>query len=71
MFAAYACPPNVSEAVIAHENKLRRNKKPKEPKDNNLTSKSRSSSEESFEEISPSEVLELDKILGNFSINYK
>lgn len=59
---AYACPPEVYAASKAHDDKLRRNKKPKEAQTNNT--KSRSSSEESFEEISASEILELDKLLG-------
>lgn len=62
--SAYACPPNVNSASSSYENKLRRNQK---SKSNSFNTKSRSSSEESFEEISPTEILEIDKILGGFS----
>lgn len=61
-FSAYACPPDVYAASKAHDSKLRRKKKVKE--DNVDNPKSSYSSDESFEEISPSELLELDKILG-------
>lgn len=59
---AYACPPDVYAASKAHDEKLRRKKKTKE--DNIDNPKSPASSDESFEEISASELLELDKILG-------
>lgn len=61
-FSAYACQPDVYAASKAHDDKLRRRKKVKE--DNLDNPKSSPSSDESFEEISASELLELDKILG-------
>ncbi|XP_046663847.1 hormone-sensitive lipase-like [Homalodisca vitripennis] len=62
---AYACPPDVYAASLAHENKLRRCKKSK----SDTLTKSNSSSEESFEELSASELLELDKILEKEGVN--